>query len=231
MKRAAIAAALTAGLLAPAVAAAQGPGPVRVPVTAPMDPRSEFGVSALVGAPVPFGSATATLARPDGSRLTLFEADSRQGPEFGARLHLGTRLTRRLALEIGGQVSRARLETTIEDDFEDGAGATLDESLLRFGVDGGLLWTLAGGERLSWFVRGSGGWMRELIGERVLGENAAVAQVGIGMKYWGSRRGPGRVRYGVRVEGHLASRWNGTALDAKQIHLAPVVTAGLIIGS
>jgi hypothetical protein len=39
------------------------------------------------------------------------------------------------------------------------------------------------------------------------------------------------VRYGFRVEGHVAARWNGTALDARRIHLAPVVTAGLIIGS
>jgi hypothetical protein len=226
------AALLAASALVASTVHAQTPGSSRGPTgAAPAAPRAEFGVSGLLGAPVSFGTVTADLQRPDGSPLTLFETDNRQGPEFGVRLHLNARVSRRLAVEVAGGVSRARLETTIRDDFEGESGAVLREPFFRLGVDGGLVWTVAGDERLSWFVRGTGGWMRELIGGRVLGENGAVAQVGAGMKYWGPRRPSGRVRYGFRLEGHVATRWNGTALDAKQIHLAPVVTAGLIIGS
>ena len=214
---------------APSRAQTQTQAPSRGPGGGP--PRMELGLSGLAGAPVSFGTVTADLQRPDGSNLVLFETDSRQGLELGGRVHLEARVTRRLALEVGGGISRAQLETVIRDDLEGESGAVLTESLVRFAVDAGLVWTVAGDERLSWFVRGTGGWMRELIGERVLGENGAVAQVGAGMKYWGPRRPPGRVRYGFRLDGHLATRWNGTTLDTKQIHLAPVVTAGLMIGS
>jgi hypothetical protein len=221
---------LVVGILAAAPARAQTPAQSRGPGGSGT-PRTEFGVSGLVGAPVSFGTSTADLQRPDGSSLALFETGNRQGLELGGRLHLEARVTRRVAVEIAGGVSRARLETTIRDDLEGAAGVVLSESLVRFDVDGGLVWTVAGNERLSWFVRGTGGWMRELIGERVLGRHGVVARVGAGMKYWGPRRPPGRVRYGFRLEAHVATRWNGTALDAARIHLAPVVTAGLMIGS
>jgi hypothetical protein len=214
----------------PSLVHAQTPSPSRGPTVSPT-PRIEFGVSGLAGGPVSFGTAAADLQRPDGTPLVLFDTESRQSPEFGLRLHLGAPVTRRVSVEMAGSVSRAWLETTVRDDLEGAPGVTLSEPFLRLTVEGAVVWTVAGTERLSWFVRGSGGWMRELIGERVLGENAAVAHAGIGMKYWGPRRAPGRARYGFRLEGHVATRWNGTALDGGRIHLAPVVTAGLIIGS
>ena len=223
---------VVASVLAPSDVDAQASPPAQGPAAAvPGAPRTVFGLSGLVGGRVSFGTATADLQRPDGSNLVLFETQNRQGMELGGRLHLEARVTRRLAIEIAGAVSRARLETAVRDDLEDAPGTSLGETLFRFGLDGGLTWTVAGDERLSWFIRGTGGWMRELIGDSVLGENGAVVQVGAGMKYWGPRRPSGRVRYGFRLEGHVATRWNGTALDAKQIHLAPVVTAGLMIGS
>jgi hypothetical protein len=206
--------------------AAQAPAPARTGA-----PGFEFGLSGLLGGPVSFGTSSAGQLQPDGSRLTLFETSNRQLWEVGALVHVGVRAGRRLGFEGAGGFSRARLETRIRDDFEGASDLTLGETFYRMSVEGGLVWQFAGNDRAGWFVRGTGGWMRELIGDRVLGEHGAIANVGVGVKYWGPGRAPGRLRYGVRVEGHLAARWKGTTLDAKQIHVAPVVTAGLIIGS
>jgi hypothetical protein len=51
------------------------------------------------------------------------------------------------------------------------------------------------------------------------------------VKYWKARANPRHVRYGIRIDGQLTMRWNAVALDSKTVHLAPVFTVGLIIGS
>ncbi len=178
-----------------------------------------------------FGRASADLTQPDGGTLSLFTADNSQGPELGIAAHLAGPVRSPFFAELGAAVSRATLRTRIDDDFEDAPAVTLEEQFFRFSVEGGLGWNITRSERSAVFVRGTGGWMRELVGSSVLGRNGAVANAGVGVKYWGSRRAAGRLRYGLRVEAHLAARWNGVALNTRKIHLAPVVTAGLIIGS
>jgi hypothetical protein len=191
----------------------------------------EFGVSGLAGAPVSFGRRSADLLRPDGGTLSLFTTENRQGPELGIAAHVAGPVRSAFFAEISAALSRATLQTTIDDDFEDAASVTLDEQFFRFSVEGGLGWNITRSEQSAIFVRGTGGWMRELVGSSVLGHNGAVANAGVGMKYWARRPAPGRLRYGLRVEAHLAARWNGVALNTRKVHLAPVVTAGLIIGS
>lgn len=213
----------------PATAAAQ----FTVVRQAPPRPSrgAEFGVSGLAGASVSFGRTSADLIRPDGGTQSLFTTSNSQGPEFGVAAHVAGPVRSAFFAELTAAASRATLRTTIEDDFEDAAAATLDEEFFRFSVAGGVGWNIRRSERSAVFVRGAGGWMRELVGSSVLGRNGAVANAGLGVKYWARRPAPGRLRYGLRVEAQVAARWNGVALNTRKIHLAPVVTAGLIIGS
>jgi hypothetical protein len=191
----------------------------------------EFGVGGLFGPGLPYGNAAAELVRPDGTPLTLFDTENRQGIEYGVTVHLAGPVRSRWFIEVNASASRATFETSVRNDFEGVEDLTISEPFYRFAAESGLGWNVHHGERLSVFLRGTGGWMRELAGEGAFGRNGAVANVGVGVKYWSARRPPGRLRYGLRVEGHLAARWNGIALDTQTIHLAPVVTAGLIIGS
>jgi hypothetical protein len=212
----------------PAVAGAQPAGqtPARRPSRG-----IEFGVGALVGPGVPYGEASADLVRSDGNPLTLFDTENRQGFEYGATVHVAGPVRSRWFVEVNASVSRATFETTVRDDFEDVGDLTIAEPFYRFTAESGIGWNMHHSERVSVFLRGTAGWMRELAGEGTFGRNGAVANVGVGVKYWSPRRPPRRLRYGLRVEGHLAARWNGIALDTHTIHLAPVVTAGFIIGS
>ena len=146
-------------------------------------------------------------------------------------MHIAGPVRSRAFAEVGATISRAAFETTIGDDFEGAAPVTLEERFLRFVVEGGGGYNLHRSDRSAVFIRATGGWMRELVAGSAVAQDGVVANVGVGMKYWGARHQPGRLRYGLRVEGHLAARWNGMALNTKTIHLAPVVTGGLIIGS
>ena len=222
---------LAAGLLSLAPAAAWAQFTVVRQATPRPSRGVEFGVSALAGTPISFGRRSAELLRPDGGTLPLFTTENRQGTELGLVAHVAGPVRSAIFAELSGAVSRATLETRIEDDFEDAPPVTLDERFFRFSVEGGVGWNITRREQSAVFVRGTAGWKRELVGSSVLGRNGAVANAGVGMKYWGRRRAPGRLRYGLRVEAHLAARWNGVALNTRKIHLAPVFTAGLIIGS
>jgi hypothetical protein len=72
--------------------------------------------------------------------------------------------------------------------------------------------------------------LRDLAASRAAAGDGLVAHVGAGVKYWSARR-TGGLRYGVRVEGRLSARWRGLTLDDEQVHLAPALTVGLLLGS
>jgi hypothetical protein len=190
------------------------------------------GVSLLAGAPVSLGQADAGLDRPDGGTLALFGTSNSQGPEVGLSVHLARPVFARLSAEVAGGWSRTSLRTRITDDFEGAPDLTVREGVSRFAVEGAAAWRLRTTDRTEWFVRGGGGWEQEVTASRALATGGPVANFGAGVKYWwpfrGSRR---RVRWGVRAEGRLATRWRGLTLDGERVHLGPVFTLGLIIGS
>jgi hypothetical protein len=191
----------------------------------------EFGIGGLFGGPVTFGTASAELQRPDGGALPLFTTSNRQSPELGLSTYIAGPVRSRAFAEVAATISRATFETTIGDDFEGAAPVTLEERFLRFVVEGGGGYNLRRSDRSAVFIRATGGWMRELVAGSAVAQDGVVANVGVGVKYWGARHQAGRLRYGLRVEGHLAARWNGMALNTKTIHVAPVVTGAFIIGS
>jgi hypothetical protein len=225
------------GLIALGVAWGLDPGVVSaqtriVMQAAPKASRGvEVGISGLVGTPVIYGTTSADLTAPSGSPVTLFRAEKRQGPELGLRTHVAGPVRSRVFAEVAASISRANVETILKDDFENAATTVATVQLLRFDIDGGIGWNLWRTDRASVFLIGGAGWVRELVDSGTLADSGTVVTAGAGMKYWSARRNPRQWRYGVRLDGRLAVRWNAVALDDTKIQLAPVFTAGLIFGS
>lgn len=196
---------------------------------APRGPRGyEFTAAGTWVGPTSFGTSSADLITPTGTNLVLFSTKSDLRPGYGFEMHLGKRITKRFALEGSGTVTRATLRSQISSDFEDAADVELTESLTRFTVTGSALWTLATHGRASYFIRGSAGWLRELVGDGALIEDGIVGDAGAGFKYM--KNGTGRKRIGFRVEGRLEMRQSGVTLGEDKLRMSPVVSGGLIIG-
>ncbi len=203
-------------------AAAQSPGVSRF----------EAGVGGQLTGPVPMGVVPANLTAPDGSSVVLFRTTNRQRAGLGAQAFITTALTRRLAAEVLASYGRADLQTRVDQDREGAAATSLGEQLRRLDLEGAALWSFAARAHRSWFVRVGGGWTVELAGPSRAASTGAVADVGLGVKYWWRLRTRGLFsRLGVRIEGHAAGRWHAVSLGARRFHLAPVASGGLIVGS
>jgi hypothetical protein len=215
-------------LLIVAFAAAAGPAAAQ---TAPASSGLPIEVSvqaAWVG-PASFGSVNENLTRPAGSPYPVFQTDNSLGSGIGVEANFGYPLGARLQAELTGAWSRASLRSEITGDVEDADDITITETLNRFSIEGGVLWTLRTRERSSIFIRGSGGWMRELAGSGALAEDGFVANAGAGMKYWWGTATPGQAkRIGLRVEGRLSIRSGGITLGERSVRVAPVASGGLI---
>lgn len=179
--------------------------------------------------PVSFGSADASITRPGGTPLVLFETENRLAPGLALELHLGRQLTSRLMVEGTGIWHRADFETRVSADIEGAESATLAQSGSRFGVEGALLWTVFERGDLSVFARGGAGWMRELAGGGGLVEDGAIGAIGGGMKYWLVQRPAARiVRIGFRVEGRADLRSAAITLGERKLRIAPLITGGVV---
>lgn len=186
-------------------------------------PSTELAVTAGALGAVSFGSRDAELIRPNGSPLVIFRAENRLAPGYALEVHIGGRLTDRLGAEATGGWHKASFETRITDDIEDAEPLTVTQTSNRFTVEGAVLYDMLRRERLSLFLRGGAGWMRELAGESSLIENGIIANVGVGVKYWWSDR------VGLRAEGRASARSAGISLGEDKVRIGPVAAAGLIV--
>jgi hypothetical protein len=192
----------------------------------------EVGIGGIAGLPVTFGSADATLRRPDGSPFRLFSTENREGFAAGVSAHIGLPLTERVSLELRGAWTRSSFETRLSDDAEGAPPLSAGVPVARVTLEGGALWTIAVSGASSWFVRGSAGWLRELTGGQVVLDRGTVAHVGAGVKYWWRYRPrAGISRLGVRIEGTAALRHDSLSLGSRRVHVAPGISAGFILGS
>ncbi|MEO7192481.1 MAG: hypothetical protein ABI051_15615 [Vicinamibacterales bacterium] len=195
-------------------------------------PVVELGVSGVTSGPMSFGNASADLTKADGSPFTLFKTANSVGPERGVAAHVAVALTRRLSAEVLGGWTRANLRSRISDDFEGAAPLTIVQPLSRISVEAAGLWAFHRRPAGSLFIRGGGGWIRELAGASVLAQNGTVANLGAGVKYWWRHRaGGGLSHIGFRLEGHASMHWKGVSLGSDTVHVAPVISGGLILGS
>jgi hypothetical protein len=192
--------------------------------------RGEIGVAALLTGALPLGSVPATLTRPDGGALVVFTTDNRLRPSRGLEVQASYRATPRLAVEAVSGWTAVDLESRVGNDLEGAAAATLSQAVSRFTVEGAVLWSVNTGERLSLFVRGSGGWMREVTRGVGLVADGGIGSAGVGVKYWWGGRSsrPGRVA--LRLEGRAVARSGGLLLGTDSLRIMPAAVAGLIVG-
>ena len=191
----------------------------------------ELSVGGTLMSPAPAGSSSATLITSNGSRLTVFEAESRTGPGFGADATLGFRLASGVWIEAAGGWSRATASTRVSGDVETAPALTVSETISRLSAEAGLLIYFADRGDTSWFVRGSGGWMRELVAGNALADDGVIATGGGGLRHWFRQNGAGAVkRVGVRAEGRLIVRTGGVAFGDAGLRLAPAGSVFIVFG-
>lgn len=187
----------------------------------------ELAVGLVWSTPVSLGQVSADLTAPGGAPFVLFEADSDIGPGLGFEVSFLERLTERIDLEVSGAWTKADVRTRISADFEEIDDIELVNRLTRFTMEGGVLWRVAERDQAVWFVRGSGGWLRELDEESALAENGFVINAGGGVRYWFQTGTTTGARMGVRVEGRLTMRKTGSSFG-DELRVGPALTAAAV---
>ena len=191
----------------------------------------ELSFGGVFMGPMPSGEIDAAHVRPSGGALPIFKNDISLGPGPGFELHFGRPAGTRLAFEATGTWTFTTIRTKVSADIEGAPDATLTEDLSRISVEGSVLWRLAGDLRRGFYLRGGGGWMRELAGGSTLAENGAIGNIGASMKYWwGAPTSVSQRRLGLRLDGRMVLRSGGIDLGADGVHVAPAASADLMIG-
>jgi hypothetical protein len=182
------------------------------------------------------GRSAAELIRnqaPAGT-FTLFRTTSEVRPTRTVEAYLGVNLTPAIALE--GHVSRGRpeLRTTVSDDEEQAAGATVAETLTRYELDAGVVWHITraafGGGRGMPYLGTGAGYLRELHEGRVVSENGLLYHAAVGVKYRIIDRPAGLLKgVGVRGEYRLKVRDGGIDLEDRRRTHATVSIAVVVV--
>ena len=181
--------------------------------------------------PVSFGTATAALERPDGSQLVIFQADNKLGLGLGVEASLGFEVGRNLWLEAAGGWVFSELRTEVSDDVESAPDQTVTESLSRFTVEGAVLYYFRVRGRTSYFVRGGGGWMRELTGNSSLAMDGIVGNGGLGVQHLWRDRPTGTIRrLGISAEFRLNFRSESLSQVESKSRIAPAAAGKIVIG-
>jgi hypothetical protein len=216
--------------------AASTPALAQTPA-APARPRGparpvDVTVGVTLAGPTSFGTSAQELIRSDGSRLTTFRTENRLAPGVGLEAHLGFQVTPRFWAEASGDWSRADLEARITSDIEGADDVTLAETASRFSVEGAARWHFLVRGKTSYFVRGSVGWMRDLVSNGALVADATVGSAGLGLRHWFREGAAGRRtrRLGVRVDGRVNIRTAGLTLGEAKVRYAPVAFGGFVFG-
>jgi hypothetical protein len=174
------------------------------------------------------GDRTAELTSNSGTSggsFTLFETDSRVKPAFGVLARIGYFLTPVFAVEGVIRFTRPTFEIRNTDDFEDAADVTSMETLSQYLFDASAVWHFSSTSpgRVTPFVYGGAGYLRELHEGDALVEEGVEYHAGGGIKWW---FGAGR-RFGVRGEAGISMRDGGFDFE-EGVRVVPVVSGSLI---
>ena len=191
----------------------------------------EFTVGGLWLGPASFGSASADLLRPDGTPLTVFEAENSLGPGIGLQAGMAFRLTPSVWTEITAGWSRASLRTTITGDVENADVEPIRARVMRVSLEASALWYVHPRGSTSWFVRGGGGWAKELAEGNALAEDAFSATGGAGVRHWWREGRRSKVqRMGLRIEFRADLRSGGITLGGSGLRLSPGAAGHVVLG-
>ena len=162
------------------------------------------------------------------SPFSLFEAEARVRPVYGAQARVGFYLSSSLAFEAGVQYSRPVFAVSVSDDAEDAPDLIAEERLSRYVIDGSLVYHPRGlefsGGRGRPFIAAGAGYLRELHEGEELVETGTTYHAGAGVKFWVSR---GRRRIGVRGDAGVTVRDRGFDFEEKR-RVLPTAGASMI---
>ena len=177
----------------------------------------EIAPGAIWFSGVDLGSSTATLERPGGGEFDLFTTETRITPAVGAGATISYFFRPRLAFEAGFSYARPGAATRVDDDAEGAPAVTATVGLQQYLIEGNLRWYLArtrGGWRP--FIRGGGGYLRQLDDSNAHVETGSLAHAGLGGDRVLRERASGRLRRaGVRLDARVQGRSGGFDVDDK----------------
>jgi hypothetical protein len=160
------------------------------------------------------------ILRPNGSGVSpfvLFHSDGRVESAAGVDARFGYAVSRSIAVEVGGTYSQPHMAVAISRDAEGAGEATALEDISQYTVDvSGIVrlpWT-GWRARLSSYVIGGGGYLRQLQDDHVMLETGHTIFGGGGLQYspGGARR---RFPRGVRAELRYVHRGGGIDFENK----------------
>jgi hypothetical protein len=176
------------------------------------------------------GSSDATETTGSGGDLVLFRTSSELTSRVGIEGRVGVRVWRSLEAEASGTYATPQIRTQITGDFEGAAPITATEKIQQFSIVGGILWRLPAirhGSKLTPFLTGGGGYLRQLHEGDTLAESGQLYQIGGGVEYpFASPSDSFVKRFGVRADARAVIRSKGVALDDGH-SVSPALTASL----
>jgi hypothetical protein len=178
------------------------------------------------------GENDANQTTPTGGALKLFSTSTELASVAGLDARVAVRLLRSLDAEVEAAYGRPELNISISSDFENAAALTAREELQQFTMGAGAVWYLPfhmGTSRLSPFVLGGAGYLRQVHEERTLVETDQYYDVGGGVKWLAVARTSGLVNsFGVRVDVRAMVRRKGVAFDDGG-HTSPAIGASAFV--
>jgi hypothetical protein len=177
------------------------------------------------------GSSAATLERPDGGEFQLFRTDTRQESGFGPAVALSVYAAPRLAIEGAFSYSRPGVSTRVSGDAEGAPDVTSTIGLQQYLAEGSLRWYLARpGAGWRPFVRGGGGYLRQLDDSSAHVETGTTGHAGLGVERAFRDRPAGRLRRaGLRADARVLGRSGGFDVDDK-VRIGYAAGALLFVG-
>jgi hypothetical protein len=193
-------------------------------------PTKEFTAGVAWLGPVSFGSASADELRPDGSPLSLFQVENSLGSGFGARVGFGFQLTPALWAEFVGGYGWQPLKSKTKSDFEDADLELIESSSQQFRLEGAVLWYFRPTGKTNWFVRGGGGWQKELADGNALAEDAFIINGSLGLRRWWKQNPRTGNATGYRATFGADFRTGGLTLGESKLRVSPTATFSIVFG-
>jgi hypothetical protein len=176
-----------------------------------------------------YGSSDANETTSTSSAFRLFSTTSELGtvPAFDARV--GVRMAGTLVVEADASYGRPELRITTSSDVESAAAVTAGERIQQFMIGGGATWYVPRSSRLTPFVTGGLGYLRQLHDRALLVQTGRYYQFGGGALYLFAARSDKWIKStGVRADLRAVVLEDGVALDGGT-HVAPAVAGSFVV--
>jgi hypothetical protein len=168
------------------------------------------------------GSSDATESTSAGPASRIFSTSSVLRPVSGFAAHVNVRVTRHLEAVFETSRAKPAIETTIANDVEATGTVTASETITQYAITAGALWYLPvvrADARLSPFVIGTAGYLRQLHEAATLAATGRIYQAGGGVKLMLSSGERSFVKgLGVRGDVRIVARTKGVAFDSQTLY-------------